>query len=55
MFLKKEVKRKNLKEALTKVLRAVETGMKAYEDEKINVGEWIAMQGQSNESVDFFI
>mgnify|MGYP001100213418 CR=1 FL=1 len=34
---------KNLKEALTRILRAVEVGMKAYTDEKINTGEWIAI------------
>ena len=34
---------KNLKEALTLILKAVETGMKAYQDQKINVGEWIAI------------
>lgn len=34
---------KNLKEALIRILRAVETGMKAYADEKINTGEWIAI------------
>ena len=25
------------------ILKAVETGMKAYQDQKINVGEWIAI------------
>lgn len=34
---------KNLKKALSLVLKAVETGMKAYEDEKVNIGEWIAI------------
>lgn len=34
---------KNLKEALSRILRAVETGMKAYADEKINMSEWIAI------------
>ena len=33
----------NLKEALTRILRAVETGMKAYADEKINTAEWIGI------------
>ena len=33
----------NLKKALSLVLKAVETGMKAYADEKINMSEWIAI------------
>ena len=33
----------NLKKALSLVLKVVETGMKAYEDEKVNIGEWIAI------------
>lgn len=36
-------KMKNLKEALSRILKAVETGMKAYADEKINMSEWIAI------------
>ena len=34
---------KNLKKALSLVLKAVETGMKAYADEKINTAEWIGI------------
>lgn len=33
----------NLKKALSLVLKAVETGMKAYADEKINTAEWIGI------------